>query len=123
MPGATETPGVRSSSIRTRSGSMPMRDAWRYSSSRCADKGVTAAAASAAATHLPASKLRAVVIGWIAVDRVDVIEAALRCVLDHQRRPLDPEVRHAAVRRRAAPREPGLRQCRLELGHARRGEG
>ena len=60
------------------------------------------------AARLPARKLRSVVVGRIAIDRVDVIDAALRRVLDHERRPLDAEVRRAAVGRRAAPGEVGV---------------
>src|SRR5215471_4317432 len=123
MRGATETPGVKSSSIRMRSGSILMRAAWRYSSSRCADSGATVMTSRARAllhnAPLLRDKLRTVVVRRIAVDRVDVIQAALRRVLDHQRRPLNPEIRHAAVRRRPAPGEIGLWQIRLDLGHSR----
>ena len=54
-------------------------------------------------------ELRTVVVGRIAIDGVDVIDAALRRVLDDERRALHPEIRHAAVRRRPAPGEVGLR--------------
>ena len=61
---------------------------------------------------------RAVVVGRIAIDRVDVIDAALRRVLDDQRRPLDAEVRGAAVGGRSAPGEIGLREIGADLRHA-----
>ena len=54
-------------------------------------------------------QLRAVIVGRVAVDRVDVIEVALlRRILDDERRSLDAVVRQAAVRRRSAPGEIGL---------------
>src|SRR3954470_778013 len=91
---ATAMPGVRSRSMRTPPGSMAMRDACRYSSRRCAIVPATAPTARAAA-RAPATllrhELRTVVVGRIAVDRVDVIDAALRRVFDHQRRALDAE--------------------------------
>ncbi len=51
------------------------------------------------AATLLAGELRTVIVGRIAVDRVDVIDAALlRHVFDHQRGTLDAEVRGTAVR-------------------------
>src|SRR6187549_2143669 len=116
---ATAMPGVRSRSMRTRSGSIAIRAACRYSSRRCAagpaPAPMTIAAARAVATTLLRDQLRTVVVGRVPIDRVDVIDAALRRVLDHQRRALDAEVGGAAVGGRAAPREPRLRQVGPDL--------
>src|SRR5262245_63432465 len=122
---ATAMPGVRSSSISTRPGSIATRAACKYSSRRCADAdtAASATAASVAAATTLFRKLRTVVVGRVAIDRVDVIDAALRRVLDDERRSLHAEVRHAAVGRRAAPGEPRLGQVAANLGHARLGVG
>src|SRR5262245_63879414 len=100
-------PGVRSSSSCTRSGSMARRAAWRYSSYRCADTAApvpaTIAAAISSAVTLLAREPGAIVVGRIAINGVDVIDAALlRCVLDDQGRSLDAEVCRTAVGRRTA---------------------
>src|SRR6186997_1271675 len=115
MLSAIAIPGVRSSETCTRRDSIPIRAAWRYSSRRCAEAGATASAASASASAAPVllRDLLAVVISRIAVDGVNVIDIALRGVLDHQRRTLHTEIRDAARRRRAAPREIRLRQVGL----------
>src|SRR3954468_23175713 len=123
---ATAMPGVRSISSSTRPGSIARRAACRYSSRRCAD--VTAPAISSATTVSPPPvllrrELRTVVVRGIAVDGVDVVDAALlRRILDDERRPLDPEVRRAAVGRRPTPREIRLRQVRPDLRHPRLAE-
>src|SRR5436190_6526041 len=123
---ATAMPGVRSSSTPTRPGSTSRRAACRYSSARWADTNVPPTAAThaviASATVLPARKLRSVIVGRVAIDRVDVLDAALRRVLDHQRRPLNPEVRGAAVRQRTAPGKVRLCKVCSKLRHARLAE-
>src|SRR5262245_50890850 len=100
---------------------MAMRAAWRYSSIRCAD-GTAVATTSVAIEHaaaaLPGRDFRTVVVGGVAVDRVDVIDVPLRRVLDDQRRSLNAEVRRAAIGRGPAPREVRLRQVGPDLGHA-----
>ena len=53
---------------------------------------------------------------------MDVIDAVLRRVLDDKGWSLNPEVRGAAVRRRAAPGEVGLREIGTDLRHSRLGE-
>src|SRR6185503_10147247 len=122
---ATAIPGVKLSSSRTPVESIARRAAWRYSSSRCADTSVpkvgSHAARSPSRAALPARKLRSVVVGRIAIDGVYVPDAALRRVLDHDRRALHAEVGGAAVGGGAAPREPGLRQVARDLRHARAG--
>src|SRR4051812_687763 len=115
-------PGVRSSSIRTRPGSIARRAACRYSSRRCADVAVPAASAasSARAARRLLRELRTVVVGRVAVDGVDVIDAAaLRRVLDHQRRALDAEIRGRAVLDRTTPGEIRLRQVAADFRHPR----
>src|SRR2546428_1433956 len=118
---ATAMPGVRSSSSSTRSGSTASRAACRSSSVRCAETVVqamtTANITTTMAAVLAAHELRAIVIGRITIDGMDVIDAALRRVLDDQGGPLDPEVRGAAVDRRPAPGEVGLREVCPDLGH------
>src|SRR5207253_11240397 len=91
---ATAMPAVRSSSSATRSGSTASRAACRYSSVRCADSVVQTMTAAnitktMAAMPLPAHELRTVVIGRIAIDGMDVIDAAQWRVLDDQGRALD----------------------------------
>src|SRR5207247_990112 len=102
---------VRSSSIWTRAGSIATRAACRYSSSRCAEGRATAPTTSVSVKitrMLFRGELRTVVVRGIAIDGVDVIDAALLgCVFDHQRRSLDTEVSRAAVGRRPAPGEIG----------------
>src|SRR5438128_9729285 len=122
---AKAMPGVRSSSIRTAPGSMPSRAACRYSSSRCADTPAMATdaivrASTQAAPLLP-RELRTVIVGRIAINGVDVVDAALRRVLDHERRALDPEIRGAAIGRRAAPGEVCPGEVRPDLGDPRFG--
>src|SRR5262249_49518346 len=64
---------------------------------------------------------RAVIVGRVAIDRVDVVEGALlRGVLDDERWPLDAKVCELAILRAPAPGKPGLRQIRLDLRHLRR---
>src|SRR6185436_14890509 len=120
---ARAMPGVMSSSTWTRPGAMASRAAWRYSSARCADTPAPPAmaivSATMAAARLLARDLRTVVVGRIAIDGVDVVDAVLRRVLDDERRPLDSEVRGAAVRRRAAPGEKRLGKVRPDLGQPR----
>src|SRR6185503_6400951 len=110
-------PGVMSSSTPTRAGSTVSRAACRYSSRRCAERTAPAASARTrtSAARLPVRNLRSVVVAGIAVDRVDVIDAALRRVLDHQRRSLDAEVGGAAVGRRSAPGEVGVVDAAADL--------
>src|SRR5688500_7989561 len=116
-------PGVRSSSIPMRSGSMATRAACRYSSPRCADAAPLASSTKAAApSQLLRRELRTVVVGRIAVDGVDVVDAALRRVLDDQRRSLHAEIRRAAGRGWPAPGEIGLRQVAADFSQARCGE-
>src|SRR5262245_8180668 len=103
---------------------MSTRAAWRYSSFRWAESPAAAptrhSASADAAKRLLAHELRAIVVGGIAVDGVDVIDAALlRRVFDHERRSLHAKVGGAAGRRRAAPGEVRLRKVRADLGHAR----
>src|SRR5262245_27002172 len=120
---ATAMPGVRSSSIRTPSGSMATRAACRYSSRRWADVGaaVVTATTSAMTARRLFRELRTVVVGRITVDRVNVIDVPLRRVLDHERRPMHPEIRRAAVDRRAAPGEIRIGEVAADLRHPRFG--
>src|SRR4051794_23594461 len=110
---ATAIPAVRSSSMRARPGSSAIRAACRYSSRRCADRSTLVPATIAAArpttptATLLRRKLGPVVVGRVAIDGVNVVDAALRGIFDHQRRSLDAKVVHAAVGGRAAPREVG----------------
>src|SRR5262249_53227609 len=95
---ATAIPGVRSSWTMTRVGAIAIRTACRYSSRRCAEMSAVAAmiamtAIAAMRPALPARILRSVIVGRIAIDGVNVIDAALlRRVFDHQRRALNPEI-------------------------------
>src|SRR5262245_29965002 len=100
---------------------MSIRAACRYSSRRCAESGAAATASRSPirAEALLLRELRAIVVGGIAIDRVNVIDAALRRVFDHDGWPLDPEVRRAPVRRWSAPGEVGLGKIRPDLSHAR----
>src|SRR5438874_1915777 len=117
---ASAIPGVRSSSSCTPRGSMAIRAACRYSSRRCADTSamtiVAIVSASTPAVRLLPRKLRTVVVGRIAIDRMDVIDAALRRVLDDESWSLDPEVCRASVRSRATPCEGRFGEMRPELG-------
>src|SRR5580765_5348310 len=123
MRSATATPGVRSSSTCTRSGWIAMRAVCRYSSRRCADtpalRAIEVAAPIRSAVPLLARELGAIVVGRVAINRMDVIDAVLRRVFDDQRRPLNAEVRRAAVRRRSAPGEISVRKVGPNLGHPR----
>ncbi len=99
---ARAIPGVRSSSSCTRPGSMASRAAWRYSSRRCADTSaaptIAVVRASTQAARLLPRELRTVVVGRIAINGMDVVDAALRRVLDHEGWPLNAEIRGATVR-------------------------
>src|SRR4026207_343256 len=118
---AIAIPGVRSSCSCTRFGPIPIRAACRYSSRRCADTLVPAATdatpASTRTARLLARKLRSVVVGRIAIDGVNGTDAALRRVVDHQRRALHPEIGDAAVGGRTAPGKVGVGEVRANLGH------
>src|SRR5260221_4512346 len=124
---ATAIPGVIASSSSVRRRSMSRRAACRYSSSRWADGPgptipaiVTIVRAIASAMRLLVREFRTVVVGRISIDGVDVIGAALlRRIFDDEGRPLDPEVRDAAVGGGTAPGEVGLREVRPNLGHPR----
>src|SRR5262245_14068298 len=121
---ATAMPGVRSSSSSTRPGSIAIRAAWRYSSFRCALAVAVAAAARSNARTTPrllAGDLRAIVVRRIPIDRVNVVDVALRCVLDDDRRSLDAEVGGGAVLGWPAPREVRLREAGANLVHPRPG--
>ena len=119
---ATARPGVRLSSRCTPVASIARRAAWRYSSIRCADTSVLAAGSHAARSPsraaLPARKLRSVVVGRVAIDRVDVIDAALRRVFDHDGRALHAERPRCrwwwgrSTRTRSAAGCPDLRHAR-----------
>src|SRR5262245_3063980 len=101
---------------------MPSRAACRYSSIRWADGTAPAAIAKSSvsrATDL-LRELRTVFVRRVAIDRVDVIDAAaLRRVLDHDGGSLDPEIRRTPAGRRAAPGKVGLREVGANLRHAR----
>src|SRR5438093_13770657 len=100
-PFATALPGVRSSSTCTRSGSIAIRAACRYSSRRCADtadpKAIAIAITIRNAVGLLAREFRTIVVGRVAIDGVDVIDAVLRRVLDDERRSLNAEVCRTAI--------------------------
>src|SRR5207248_4532507 len=65
-----------------------------------------------------ARELRAVVVGRVAIDRVDVIEVALLGrIFDDHGGSLDTVVRQPAVPGRAAPGEIRLREVRLDFRH------
>src|SRR6266851_6612968 len=93
---------------------------------RCAETWASPTTARAS-TSRPAARLlprelRTIIVGRIAIDSVDVVDAALRRVLDHEGRPLDAEIRGAARGRRATPGEVRLGEIRPDLGHPRLGE-
>src|ERR1022692_3116601 len=133
---ARAAPAVRSISRSTCSMSIDRRVAWRYSSNRCALAGdIHPIGARWLEGRLPArrtgrraagkvfagswsDKFRAVIVGWVAVDGVDVIEVALlRCILNDYRRPLDAVIRQASVLRGSAPGEIRFRQVGLDFRH------
>src|ERR1019366_7845440 len=66
-------------------------------------------------------EFRAVIVGWIAVNGVNVVEIALlRRILDDDRGTLDAVVRQTAVVRATAPGEPGSRKGGFDFRHLRR---
>ncbi len=87
---------------------------------------MTASAANASPSATGTSRItgrwhHAVVVGRIAVERVNVIRAsALRRILDQHRWSLNSKVRRAAIRRRTTPREVRLGQVPLDVSHLRR---
>src|SRR3954471_7811267 len=111
----------------TRPPSIAMRAACRNSSRRCAETTTLASTIAISADGISAAllarKLCSVIVRRVAVNRVYVIDAALRRIFDHQRRPLHAEVRGTAVRRRSAPREIGVADVGADLRHARLGKG
>src|SRR5262245_54453156 len=119
---ATAIPAVRSNASSTRSGSMARRAACRYSSRRCADVQLpdirTSSSVSAPMDLL--REFRTVVVRRIAIDRMNVIDAALLWgVFDDERRALDTEVGGTAIGSGPAPGEVGIRRLRADLRHAR----
>src|SRR5215203_6853831 len=101
---------------------MPIRAACNSSSWRCADALAVARVSAMSTSALLARELGAIIVGGIAVYRVNMIDAALRRVLNDQRGSLDAEIRRAAVGGRPAPREIGVVQVRLDLPHSRLGD-
>src|SRR6267142_143059 len=103
-----------------------MRAACRHSSNRCVDTRVLATSVIANArtrvTVLLTRKACSVVVCGVPIDRMDVIDAPLRRVLDDERWSLDAEVRGAALGRRAAPRKIGLWKLGADLVYPRRSE-
>src|SRR5262245_7872002 len=101
---------------------MARRAACRYSSSRCADVQLpdirTSSSVSVPMTLL--REFRTVVVRRIAIDRMNVIDAALLwSVFDDESRALDAEVGRAAIGSRSAPGEVGIRRLRADFRHAR----
>src|SRR4029077_4999077 len=80
-------------------------------------KATDIVATSSSAARLLARELCAIVVGRIAVDGMNMLDAALRCVFDDQRRSLDAEVRRTAVGVRSAPGEIGLPQTPPDFSH------